>query len=97
MAEIPLERKSEAAKAILADLENRHMSREVVASLEGMRVVVNDEWCDLHEYDFINDCWVSKARCPWPMERGEAESWLNGWNAHDRFTAMNQLVAPLPD
>jgi hypothetical protein len=31
------------------------------------------------------------------MERGEAESWLDGWNVVDRFVAMNQLVAPVED
>jgi hypothetical protein len=28
------------------------------------------------------------------MERGEADRWLDGWNAVDRFSAMNRLVAP---
>jgi len=59
------------------------MSRQAVASLEGMRVVVNDGWCELHEYNFVTDCWVSKARSRWPMERGEADGWLGGWNALD--------------
>jgi hypothetical protein len=73
------------------------MSRQVVASLEGMRVVVNDGACELHEYNFVTDCWVPKARSQWPMEREEADTWLDGWNAVDRFAAMNQLVAPVAD
>ena len=79
------------------DSECTYMSRQVVASLEGMRVVVNDGWCDLQEYNFVTDCWVPKARAWWPMVREEAETWLDGWNAYDRFTAINQLVAPVPE
>ena len=72
-------------------------TQQVVASLEGMRVVVSDGWCDLYEYNFVTDCWVPKARSQWPMERTEAEGWLEGWNAVDRFTAMNRLVAPVEE
>jgi hypothetical protein len=72
------------------------MSEQVVASLEGMRVVVNDGWCELHEYDFSTNCWVPKARHEWPMERRKAEKWVEGWNAVDRLTAINRLVAPAP-
>ena len=75
--------------------ERTHMSEQVVASLEGMRVVVNEGWCELHEYDSGSDCWVPKARREWPMARDEAERWVEGWNALDRFTAINRLVAPL--
>ena len=70
-------------------------TQQVVGSLEGMRVVVSDGWCELDEYDFTADFWVAKARSRWPMERTEAEGWLQGWNAVDRFAAMNRLVAPV--
>ena len=65
--------------------------QQVVASLEGMRLIVSDGWCELDEYDFTADFWAAKARSRWPMERTEAE----GWNAVDRFAAMNRLVAPV--
>jgi hypothetical protein len=68
------------------------MPRQVVASLEGLRVFINEGWCELHEYNFVTDCWVPKARSPWPMAQGEAETWLKGWNPVDRFSAMNQLA-----
>jgi len=73
------------------------MSGQVIASLEGVRVVVREGWFELHEYNFGIDRWVPKARNQWPMEREEADSWLHGWNAVDRFSAMNQLVAPVAD
>ena len=82
------------------------MSGQVVASLdwpvvlclfEGMRVVVNDGWCELHEYNFMTERWVPKARREWPMARDEAQRWVEGWNALDRFTAINRLVAPVPE
>ena len=60
------------------------MSGQVVASLEGMRVVVDDGWCELHESNSVTDCWVPKARSQWPMECGAADNWLDGWNAVDR-------------
>ena len=69
------------------------MTKQVVASLEGMRVVVIDGWCELHEYNFVTGCWMPKSRTQWPMEREEANRWLNGWNEVDRFSALNQLVA----
>jgi len=73
------------------------MPGQVIASLEGMLVVVKDGWCELQEYNFTADCWVSKACSQWPMEREEADSWLGGWNAVDRFSAMGLLVAPIAD
>jgi len=74
-----------------------YMSGQVIAPLEGMRVVVREGWCELHEYNFVTDCWVPQARSQWPMKREEADSWLDGWNAVDRFSAMNQLVAPVAE
>lgn len=70
-------------------------TQQVIASLEGMRILVSDGWCELDEYDFTADLWVLKARSQWPMGRTEAETWLKGWNAVDRLAAMNQLVAPV--
>jgi hypothetical protein len=66
------------------------MSEQVVASLEGMRVVVNDGWCELHEYNFVANCWVPKARRQWPMERDEAE---NGWKDGMPSTGSPRLIA----
>jgi hypothetical protein len=70
------------------------MGRQLVAALEAVRVVVNDEWCELREFNFVTDVWVPKARSLWTMERGESDRWLDGWNAVDLFSAMNRLVAP---
>jgi len=66
--------------------------RIVTASLEGMRVVVNDSQCELHEYDFVVNRWSVKDEARRPLARRQAEEWLSGWNAVDRFAAMNVLT-----
>jgi len=77
--------------------EGSDMSKQVIASLEGMRIVVDDGWCELHEYDFSQDHWVPKDRHKWPLALDEAKEWVKGWNALDRFAAVNRLVAPVPE
>jgi hypothetical protein len=53
------------------------MSGQVVASLEGMRVVVDDGWCELQEYNFVMDCWVPEADGRWSAER-RTGGWTGG-------------------
>ena len=69
----------------------------VTACLKRKQLTKSDIGGQLDEYDFAADVWVPKARSQWPMERTEAENWLVGWNAVDRFAAMNRLLAPVPD
>ena len=64
------------------------MSIEVVASLEGMRIVVG---CQLDMYDFERNAWTPVTRSRWPLSTQEAEEWLTGWNEVDHFTAINLL------
>ena len=67
------------------------MSIEVVASLEGMRMVVDGGWCQLDMFDFERNAWTPVTRSRWPLSTQKAEEWLTGWNAVDHFTATNVL------
>jgi hypothetical protein len=70
---------------------------EVIAPLEGMKIMVTSGTCTLHEYDFVANVWGDVDSMPWPLTRTQAEIWLEGWNRVDHFTALNQLIAPLPE
>jgi hypothetical protein len=70
---------------------------EVIASLEGMKIMVTSSVCTLHEYDFVANMWLDVDSISWPLTRTQAESWLEGWNQVDHFTALNQLIAPLTE
>lgn len=65
---------------------------EVVASLEGMKVVVGRQSCELHEYNFEENCWHEVDRAGHPMSPSEAEIWLHGWNDVDRRAAFTLLT-----
>lgn len=69
--------------------------RIITASLEGMRVVIEDNRCELQEYDFVANRWFSKDASPWPLTRARAGEWLVDWNDEDRFAAVNALTKPL--
>lgn len=59
----------------------------VTASLEGMRVVVEDSICRLDEYDFVENAYFEKDSQPWPLSATAASEWLAGWNDCDRRVA----------
>ena len=65
---------------------------EVIASLEGMKVVVDEKQCVLQEFDFDVNFWRPVETSARPMSRSEAEKWLAGWNSVDRWTALNLLI-----
>jgi hypothetical protein len=75
-------------------LKENEMSRQkiITASLEGMRVLVNEKQCELQEYDFSSNQWSSKDASPWPLTRDRADEWLAGWNDVDRFAAVSALT-----
>lgn len=73
------------------------MQTEVVASLEGMRVVITSAICELCEYNFAENGWATLEARRWPLQQEIAERWLNGWNAVDRFKALNLLTASVPE
>ena len=64
----------------------------ITASLEGVRVLVDEKQCELQEYNFVLDQWCPKETLPWPVPRPVAEEWLSGWNRVDRFEALNALT-----
>lgn len=70
--------------------------REVVASLEGQRIRVDESTCSLDDYNFEHDRWELRGSAPWPLGRETAKSWLAGWNRIDRLAAFNFLVEPQP-
>jgi hypothetical protein len=72
-------------------------SAEVVASLEGMRVVVKPQSCELHEYNFEENCWQEVSRSACPMTVSQAETWVEGWNDVDRRTAVVLLTSRLAE
>jgi hypothetical protein len=65
---------------------------EVVASLEGAGVTIQQGVCRLDEYNFQNNCWINKDQQPWPLPRELALEWLHGWNRVDQFRAFNLLI-----
>jgi hypothetical protein len=65
---------------------------KIVASLEGMRVVIDGERCKLHEYNFAANEWCELESSSWPMMREQAESWLRGWNIVDHSAALSHLM-----
>ena len=67
-------------------------SREIVASLEGMKVVVANNQCELYEYNFETDLWSEIENTSFPMPRSHAERWVRDWNPVDRFAAVSALV-----
>lgn len=69
------------------------MRREVVASLEGARVVVTDNSCELGEYNFSLNCWKTVQKESWPLSREQASRWLQGWNRLDAFKARMLLLS----
>lgn len=75
-------------------VESKHtQATEVVASLEGMKVVTTGAHCELYEYNFEDNKWRQIDSRPWPVPRDQAEAWLKGWNSVDRFTALSRLIA----
>ncbi len=70
--------------------------REVVVSLEGQRIQVDEGTCSLDYYNFDRDHWELRESAPWPLDRETAAAWLAGWNPVDRNAAFNLLVQPQP-
>lgn len=66
---------------------------QVVASLEGMKVVVRDSGCELHEYNFDTNSWSEIESLPWPITLVEAERWLRNWNPVDQLAALLILTS----
>jgi hypothetical protein len=64
----------------------------ITASLEGMRVLIDEKQCELQEYNFASNRWFSKDAAPWPLARSVADTWLAGWNDVDRFAAVSALT-----
>lgn len=75
-------------------INSKHVqATEIVASLEGMRVLIADGHCELHEYDFERNQWREINSHPYPLTREQAEIWLTGWNTADRLSALSRLTA----
>jgi hypothetical protein len=70
---------------------------EVVASLEGMKVVVKSENCELHEYNFEENSWHEVDRSAHPMGPSQAEIWVHAWNDVDRRAAFTLLTNEVAD
>jgi hypothetical protein len=67
-------------------------TQQVVASLEGMKIVVANRKCELHEYNFEVDLWTEIESMAHPMLRSDADRWVRGWNTVDRISAVSALV-----
>jgi hypothetical protein len=72
---------------------NRGTVSEVVASLEGMRVVVENGQCRLDLYNFVHNRWEEAQVAQWPLSTSVAAVWLAGWNAFSRSEAMRILAS----
>lgn len=66
--------------------------KEVIASLEGMKVVAEGRCCELHEYNFELNSWRLLKAGSRPMAPADAEEWVNGWNNVDRGIALSLLT-----
>jgi len=66
--------------------------KTVVASLEGARVVVDENYYALEWYDFENACWILREKSEVRLSQERTESWVEHWNASDRFAALNLLI-----
>jgi len=64
----------------------------ITASLEGMRILVDEKRCELQEFNFVANRWFSKDASPWPLPQDRANDWLAGWNDMDRFAAVSALT-----
>jgi hypothetical protein len=71
--------------------------REVLASLEGMKIVALENQCELHEFNFEQNCWQPLETHVRPMPERAAEEWLRGWNHVDRFEALMLLTHAADD
>jgi hypothetical protein len=67
-------------------------SKTITASLEGAQIIVDDELCQLQNYNFVENQWYPKGEAIWPLPRARAEEWLSGWNHVDWLAAMNVLT-----
>ena len=45
------------------------MRHEVIASLEGARIVISDGTCQLDDYNFEVNSWNLKEQHTWPLSR----------------------------
>ena len=70
------------------------MRHEIVASLEGARVVVTDSICALEEYNFVLNCWKTIRQERWPLSKEQVSQWLHGWNEIDASQARMLLLCP---
>ncbi len=68
---------------------------EVVASLEGMKIIARADSCELYLYNFAENAWHQIEDSPRPLTAEKAKRWLNGWNRVDFHAAHRCLVEPL--
>lgn len=69
---------------------------EIVASLEGARVVIEGWRCELDEYDFSGNFWQNLETAELPLSTVDADRWLRGWNPVDRLKARALLIRRPP-
>jgi hypothetical protein len=65
---------------------------EVIASLEGMKVVVRSGRCELHEYNFEVNTWSLVESSSYPLSTADSARWLTGWNKIDGQEARYLLL-----
>jgi hypothetical protein len=66
--------------------------KEIIASLEGARIFVENGICYQDEYDFSANQWCNRDTADWPMTRTAASDWVHGWNQFDAFAAIQVLI-----
>ncbi len=74
---------------------NCPIRKQVVASLEGMRVTVTGPIGELEAYNFVKNVWVHLETANLPIPLSRVDRWLTGWNGVDRLTAVSLLLGPL--
>ena len=66
----------------------------VTATLEGMRVSVEERICRLEEYHFVTNQFNLVEEAAWPMPAHRVRRWLSGWNRVDKLLAIATLTSP---
>ena len=47
-------------------------SKVITASLEGARIIIDDKFCQLQEYSFVQNHWYATDEAMWPLQRPRA-------------------------
>jgi hypothetical protein len=68
--------------------------KEIIASMEGARIVVENGTARRDEYNFVANQWEPRDSHSWPLPKPLAEVWVYGWNPVDRRDGLAEILDP---